>query len=205
MDRQALMKQAQFKRAKQDALRKEPYYYKTIAWFGYLGLLRHNKILPRRYTVTLAEALRAGELEPRILELIPAILVILPKALKFKRAEVPDDLAKQIALIRSRQASGYFRGIAPRKYLHWLSAPIMDVAKRRIDFHRMPRRRSTAGHSIGEFIRESRLRLALTQKQLAKKNNLSLRIIRDLEQGKMNASLKATNEILQVFGATIRI
>jgi DNA-binding XRE family transcriptional regulator len=205
MDFQKLIKLAKEIKAAQDVHKHEPYYYKTIAWLHYLGLLRHNKIPPRRYTVTLAEALKAGELEPRVLELIPAILVVLPKALKFKKNEVPDDLAKHLDHIRKRQANESFRGIEPQNYLQWLSSPIMDIAKRRVNFHRMPRERSTGGHAIGAFIRTSRLRLALTQKQLAEKHNLSLRIIRDLEQGKMDASLKATNDILKVFGHAIKV
>ncbi len=132
-------------------------------------MLRHNKILPDRYPVTLDEALKAGELEPRILELIPAILIVLPKALKFTKNDIPDDLAKQIERIRKRKTNENFRGIAPHKYLHWLSAPVMDVAKRRIEFRHMPRRRATETHMIGEVIRESRFRLSLTQKTVGRK------------------------------------
>lgn len=200
-----LIQLAKQKKEQDQARKNEPFYFKTIAWFVYLGLLRHNKILPHRYTVTLEEALKAGELEPRILELIPAILLLLPKALKFEKNQIPDDLAKQMDLIRKRQPNDDFRGIAPRNYLHWLRAPVMDVARMRIDFHLRPRRRATVTHTIGEAIREGRIRMSLTQKQLATKYNLSLRIIRDLEQGKLDASLKATNEILQVFGRAISL
>jgi transcriptional regulator with XRE-family HTH domain len=45
--------------------------------------------------------------------------------------------------------------------------------------------------------------MAYTQKEFAEKFGLSLRVLRDLEQGKMNASLKTVNEILAVFGRTL--
>jgi DNA-binding XRE family transcriptional regulator len=147
--------------------------------------------------------LRAGNLEPRILELIPAILVVLPKALKYRSDEIPEDLVIVVNNIRNRNATSEFRGIPARNYLHWVGAPVMDVAKRRIHPRRIPRRRDTETHTIGAIIRDARLCLSLTQKQLAKKYDLSLRIIRDLEQGKLNASLKATNEILKVFGRAL--
>jgi DNA-binding XRE family transcriptional regulator len=203
MDFRELIERAKQKNQADIRRKTEPYYLKTIAWFQYLGLLRHNRIPAQRFTVTLKEALKAGELEPRILELIPAILIVLPKALKFKAGELPKDLAILVERIRKRQADEDFRGIPARNYLHWLRAPVLDIAKRRLDFHRIPRRRSTETHSIGEIIREGRQRLSLTQKELAKKYGLSLRVIRDLEQGKLDASLKATNEILRVFGRKI--
>lgn len=203
MDFDALIQQAKEKERADSAQKNAPFYLKTIAWFCYLGLLRHSKIQPRRHVITIDEALRAGALEPRILELLPAILIVVPKALKFSEDAIPDDLKTIVQDIRKRRAEKNFRGIPPDKYLHWLRAPVMDIAKRRLDFHRVPRRRMKRTHAIGEIIRNGRLNLALTQEQLAKKYDLSLRIIRDLEQGKMDASLKATNEILAVFGRSL--
>jgi DNA-binding XRE family transcriptional regulator len=205
MNPHELIQKAKIKKALQDEQRSETYYQKTIAWFHYLGLLRHNTVQPRRFKVTLQEALKAGELEPRVLELIPAVMLLLPKALKFRKNEIPEDLALNLERIRKRQQTENFRGIEPRSYLYWLKSPVMEVARRLLNFHCIPRRRSIETHNIGAFIRESRMRLALTQKDLAKKYNLSLRIIRDLEQGKLDASLKATNDILAVFGSTLKI
>src|SRR5690606_23416936 len=124
-------------------------------------------------------------------------------AIKFDPNKIPKDLATVVRAIRERKTCHDFRTVPPEKYLHWLRAPVMDIAKRRLNFHRMPRRRGNKTHSIGEIIRNSRLDLSLTQKKLAEKHDLSLRVIRDLEQGKMDASLKATNEILAVFGRSL--
>lgn len=205
MNYKEIVKQAQQKHDQEKLMKNEAFYIKTIAWFHYLGLLRHNKIKPRRTAVTLEEALKAGEFEPRILELIPAVLIALPEALRFKNSDIPKDLARVLRCIRQRQRSEDFRGIASLNYMHWLNSPAMDFAKRNLDFRHKPRRSRADSHSIGEFIRDSRINLALTQKELAKKYKLSLRVIRDLEQGKLDASLKITNEILQVFGRSIKI
>ncbi len=199
----ALLEQAKQKNALIKMQKEQPLHIHTIAWFHYLGILRHNKISPHRHVVTLRDALEAGKLEPRILELLPAILVVLPRALKFSPKEIPDDLANILKCIRARKSSDEFRGIPPQVYLHWLDAPVMDLAKRRIDFHRVPRRRIRKTHAIGEVIRCERFRLSLTQKELAEKYGLSLRIIRDLEQGNLNVSLKATLDILKVFNCTL--
>lgn len=181
----------------------EPYFVKTIAWFHYLGLLRHNNIEACRHTVTLEDALKAGALEPRILELIPAMIVSIPKALKFVPEKLPADLARVVRNIRERKVGIPFRKVPARAYLHWLNAQAMEVAKRRLNFRKAPRRRVANTHDIGDIIRQGRINLALTQRQLSKKYDLSLRVIRDLEQGKLDASIKVANKILAVFGRSL--
>jgi ribosome-binding protein aMBF1 (putative translation factor) len=205
MDFKDLQEKIRQKIAVQRRQKEEPAYLHTVAWFHYLGILRHNKILPHRHEITLKESLEAGKLEPRILELLPAILLVLPQALKFTADEIPSDLKDILECIRARHSNKEFRGIPAQDYLHWLNAPVMELAKRRLEFHRMPRRSPNKTHAIGEVIRRERLRLSLTQKELAQKYHLSLRVIRDLEQGHMNASLKATKEILKVFDCTLTV
>lgn len=205
MDIDAFIKKAKEKEKADRALKAEPFYVKTVAWFAYLGLLRHNKIEPQRHVVTLDEVLKAGELEPRIFEVLPAVMIVLSDALKLDQKEIPHDLAAILKGIRTRKAVKDFRGVPPDKYLHWMRAHVMDVAKRRLNFQTAPRRRMSDTHAIGETIRAGRLNLALTQRQLAEKYHLSLRVIRDLEQGKLDASLKATNEILAVFGLSLHV
>lgn len=204
MDIKELVQRAQIKANADKAQMAEPFFIKTIAWLHYLGLLRHNAIKPFRYRVTLDEALKAGEFEPRIMELIPAIMVIMPKAFRFDLKKLPMDLAAVVKDIRDRNEGTAFRNVPVHAYRHWLTALAMDIAKRRLNFRKVPRRRVASTHSIGDFIRQGRLALALTQCQLAKKYRVSLRIVRDLEQGKLDASIKATNEILAVFGTRLR-
>ncbi len=204
MDYEEIIKKAADKTRGDDALGQEPYFLQTVAWFQYLGLLKHNKILPHRHHPDLRDVLKAGELEPRILELLPAVLILLPEAVQLRKRDIPEDLATVIDDIQNRRDCKPFRGILPQKYCHWLKAPIIDIARRRIDFRSAPRRRSTSASNFGDIIRDGRLKLCLTQESFAKKYNLSLRVVRDLEQGKTTASIASLSAILGVFGRTLR-
>lgn len=192
--------------AAKDLLRMQtPAFVKTIGWLHYLGLLRHNKIHPQRATglnaLTLKDALEAAELEPRVYELLPATLTVLPEAFKIQNVDVPEDLADILQCIKENRRPPDFHGIPADKFLYWLNAPVMEVARRRLDYRNMPRNRSgRATTEFAEIIRQGRMMLAKTQKQLANEYGISLRVLRDLEQGKMDASIKALNQILAIFG-----
>jgi len=183
---------------------KAPFFVETIAWFHYLGLLRHNGIEPHRHHPRLRNVLNAGELEPRILELLPAIMTVLPEAVRYTKREIPPDLAKVLGDIRNKQPGTVFRGVPPEKYNHWLKAPAMEIARRRLDFRRAPRKRGDKAGSIGEIIRDGRIKLSLTQEAFAEKYGLSLKVIRDLEQGKLSPSLSSVMAILAALGRTLR-
>lgn len=60
----------------------------------------------------------------------------------------------------------------------------------------MPSARGEKSWQVAEAINKGRLERALTQKQLADAYGLSLRVIRDLEQGKRTASLQSVIEVL---------
>jgi len=205
MDYEEIIKKAADKAKHDVALAQQPYFVQTVAWFQYLGLLKHNTILPHRYHPDLCDVLKAGEIEPRILELLPAVLILLPEAVRLRKRDVPKDLAAVIDGIQNRRQCKPFRGVPPEKYCHWLKAPIMDIARRRLDFRGAPRRRSTSSSNFGDIIREGRLKMCLTQEAFAKKNNLSLRVVRDLEQGKTTASVASLITILGVLGRTLRV
>ena len=205
MDYEEIIKKAADKALNDVALAQQPYFVQTVAWFQYLGLLKHNTILPHRYHPDLCDVLKAGEIEPRILELLPAVLILLPEAVRLRRRDVPKDLDAVIDGIQNRRQCKPFRGVPPEKYCHWLKAPIMDIARRRLDFRGAPRRRSTSSSNFGDIIREGRLKMCLTQEAFAKKNNLSLRVVRDLEQGKTTASVASLITILGVLGRTLRV
>ncbi|MEY4631000.1 MAG: hypothetical protein RIQ81_1120 [Pseudomonadota bacterium] len=204
MDYEEIIKRATEKAQDDDVLARQPYFTRTVAWFHYLGLLKHNNILPHRYHPDLADVLKAGVVEPRVLELLPAVLILLPEAVRHEKREIPKDLAAVIDDIHHRRDCKPFRGVPPEKYRHWLNAPIMDIARRRLDFRGAPRRRSVSSGGFGDIIREGRMKLCLTQEEFAKKNNLSLRVVRDLEQGKTTASVASLIAILAVFGRTLR-
>ncbi len=202
-----LVKKMQVLVAEDERQRQQPAYQKTIAWLHYLGLLRHNKILPERHHVQLSEVLESAILEPRILELLPAIMIKIPEVFQFERNEIPKDLLNVMKHLEKGKNPPDFRGIPAQKYSQWLASNILDVAKRRLDPKQSPRRRSSPANRnrIAEVIIEGRMMLAMTQRQLADTYNVSLRIIRDLEQGKMDASLKSVNQILAIFGRSLKV
>jgi DNA-binding XRE family transcriptional regulator len=205
MDRETIIKLATDKARLDEERAKEPFFVETIAWLHYLGLLRHSTIPARRYHPHLRDVLKAGELEPRIFELLPAIMILIPEALRFKKRDIPHDLAEVIRNIQNKDEEAKpFRGITWQKYRHWLTAAVMDLARRRLDFRKTPRRRADAAGSFAEIIREGRIKLSLTQKDFAKTYNVSLKALRDLEQGKTTASLSTVICILNAVGRTLR-
>ncbi len=69
--------------------------------------------------VSLEEALWAGQLEPRIFELVPAIVLKKP-AFFAASDELPEDLARIVRAIRRGKATEEFRGIPAANYLAWI-------------------------------------------------------------------------------------
>lgn len=53
---------------------------------------------------------------------------------------------------------------------------------------------------IGNFIKDNRTRLGLTQEQLAEKAGVGLRFIREMEQGKETLRMDKINQVLALFG-----
>jgi y4mF family transcriptional regulator len=53
---------------------------------------------------------------------------------------------------------------------------------------------------LGEFVKEKRSTVKLTQPELAEKAGVGLRFIRELEQGKKTLRLDKVNQVLQLFG-----
>jgi y4mF family transcriptional regulator len=54
--------------------------------------------------------------------------------------------------------------------------------------------------SLGQFVKQRRTAVKLTQPELAEKAGVGLRFIRDLEQGKETLRLDKVNQVLRLFG-----
>ncbi len=67
----------------------------------------------------LADYIWAGKFEPRILELLPALLIKKPGIFTDLEA-CPEDLRKIVANIRKGKASQSFHNIPPKAYLRWI-------------------------------------------------------------------------------------
>lgn len=55
---------------------------------------------------------------------------------------------------------------------------------------------------IGQFIKENRKKLNLTQKEFALRSGLGIHFVRDLEQGRETLRLDKVNQALAMFGMT---
>lgn len=57
--------------------------------------------------------------------------------------------------------------------------------------------------SIGEFLKDKRRQLGLTQPELAAKAGVGLRFIREIEQGKTTLRMDKVNQVLKLFGCEL--
>ena len=53
---------------------------------------------------------------------------------------------------------------------------------------------------IGDYIKQERKRVGLTQEEFAMRSGLGLRFVRELEQGKETVRLDKVNQALKMFG-----
>lgn len=60
-------------------------------------------------------------------------------------------------------------------------------------------------NNIGEFVKQNRKELGLTQEEFAMRAGLGLRFVRELEQGKKTLRLDKVNQALAVFGAKVTV
>lgn len=55
-------------------------------------------------------------------------------------------------------------------------------------------------NNLGQFIKQKRKSLGLTQEELSAKAGVGLRFVRDLEQGKASLQMNKVNLVLRLFG-----
>lgn len=109
----------------------------VIERFLFEGLLVHNQYVGRRWRITVQDVREAGKSEPRLLELLPAVLMLRPTIMyRWKRdLKQHPDLA---TLIRNFDT-------LPADY-RWCNVPIADLRKavwqvtEKINLHRKHRR-----------------------------------------------------------------
>lgn len=111
-------------RKRYQALRRkqrDPRFKKVMGRFVSAKLLTTNLegIRPHDKPVPLDDALWAGTVEPRIMELLPAVLLKKPGLLRLPK-DLPDDVAEVLHTIRHGKQSPSFRGVAPDQYLPWV-------------------------------------------------------------------------------------
>jgi len=112
-------------RKRYQALRRkqrDPRFKKAMGRFVAADLLTTNidGIRPHDKRVPLDDALWAGTVEPRIMELLPAVLVKKPALLRLPK-DLPEDVAAVMHAIRHGKAAPGFRGVPPERYLPWVT------------------------------------------------------------------------------------
>jgi hypothetical protein len=100
--------------------RRDPRFARVMGRFVREGLLFTNRDVPEnRRPVAVEDVLFAGELEPRLLELLPALIVKRPAMFRGLSA-LPPDLAETVRALRRDAEPPDFRGIPGRDVRGWL-------------------------------------------------------------------------------------
>jgi hypothetical protein len=115
-----LQRRAKRKLAGIELQRADRRYHKVIGRLVAEGLLLTNKpIKAHRQPIEVKDVLWVGKIEPRCLELLPALLVKRPGL--FTQTEVlPADLAAAVRRLRRNLVPEPFRGIDGERLLSWL-------------------------------------------------------------------------------------
>ena len=122
MDAKALQTRA---RRRQAALRRawtDPRYKRVIGRYVSAGLLTTNvEVAAHREPIEVSDVLWAGRFAPRVVELLPALLVKRP-GLFVDPTDLPADLQQAVAALRKNEEPDELRGIPGATLLRWLSS-----------------------------------------------------------------------------------
>jgi len=100
--------------------RQDPRYRRVIGRFCAARVLETNYEVPEhREPIAVDDALWAGKFEPRILELLPALVVKKPSLFEMP-AELPNDLSDAVRSLRRNETPDTFRGIPGPDVAKWL-------------------------------------------------------------------------------------
>ena len=120
MDAAAIQKRAQLRMRAVEKRRRDPRYRRVLGRFVADGLLLSNDAVePYSGPLKVFDVLWCGEIEPRFLELLPALLVKCPSM--FESVEpLPEELGQAVRRLRRNLVPGSFAGIDGRKLYEWL-------------------------------------------------------------------------------------
>ena len=198
-----LIKRAKAKAALLNSKRRNAKYVRAIEWLSYIGLIRHTDITPRESRIRLDDLLFAAQIEPRVQELLPVILVELSETLPFSARALPVSLREVVEAIKEGDTLPTYENIPPSRYMQWFKTPAITLAKTRLNPRSKPRMRDAHVGSLGEIIQKKRVEMGFTQKHYSKTFNVSLRALRDLEQGKIHVTIERANAILRPLQMTL--
>ncbi len=129
MKREELIKKFKESAKHTERLRADPRYKNILGFFIQKGFLNANEKFPRvgNQRIPLKDAIWVGlQVEPRILEVLPAAFARLPKSFNFtlKEADLLKDVVKHL---RDDEPTGPdFMGVAYKKLKTWYNLPLRD-------------------------------------------------------------------------------
>lgn len=101
--------------------RKDPRFARVIGRLCAAGHLTVNfPVEGHKSPIRVADALWVGEVEPRVLELLPALIVKVPSLFEDPR-DLPPDLALAVRSLQRNEVPGAFRGIPGEDVQRWLT------------------------------------------------------------------------------------
>lgn len=116
----ALQRRAQARHALIAQRRAQPRYLRVLGRFVEAGLLSTNEpVILHRRPIRVADALWAAEVEPRILELLPALLIKKPSFFENANA-LPEDLGQVVRDLKRDRVPEELRGIPGAKLARWV-------------------------------------------------------------------------------------
>lgn len=118
MKQKELIKKFQKKALALRAAKKTQRYRRVVGKLKRAKLIDAPDIPDYGGPVELDDVLWAGKIEPRILEVLPTLMVTRPKYLRAYKT--PEDLKTIIQQIRAGKATAEFRGVPPHDYCKWL-------------------------------------------------------------------------------------
>jgi DNA-binding transcriptional regulator YiaG len=190
----------------------KPYYRRVMEMMLFLGLLRNKKYQPCRHILALGDYLRAGKIEPRILEVLPALVLNAPEAIDLKKTPIPEDLKEVLMALKDVSEEGLptYRGIAPEKYLHWCDPKHFVLAKKKINYRKRPRKVRTEKtkelDDIAIDTRNARLALVLTREEFARTFDIPVSVLRKIEAGDSDdVKLKDLKKVIEAIGKELKI
>lgn len=119
MNRLEIAKRAKDKLRRITKARRDPRFLETLGILVAEGHLQADGVTPQKGRLRLEDALWAGQWEPRILEILPALYLKKPRLFLHEQT-LPHDFQQVLQAIRRAGDAPTFRGIPAALYQPWI-------------------------------------------------------------------------------------
>lgn len=120
MDARALKAKAARRLERLERRRRDPRYRRVLGRLTQAGLLTASEAFaPNHEPLSVADVLWVGEIEPRVLEILPALIVKRPGLFRAVD-ELPEDLAVAVGALRRNALPPDFRGVPGAALARWV-------------------------------------------------------------------------------------